>query len=136
MSNDDRLAVFIGHWMTQGKTVAGVPIVGGDVYTWGPGGCVVMHPYHGLIGDLGVGGLEVISPDPKTGQYGTHFFDGEGNVSMQTLSLRDGVWYWLGPRTRCKGVFSEGGRKLTAHHERSDDGEQWAPSMTVTLRKI
>src|SRR5262249_33119324 len=94
------------------------------------------HPYHGLVGDRGVGGLEVISPDPATGQYRTHFFDGEGNVSTQTLSARDGDWYWHGPRTRCKGVFSDGGRTLTAHHERSDDGENWAPSMTVTLRKI
>jgi hypothetical protein len=33
-------------------------------------------------------------------------------------------------------VFSDDGRMLTAHHERSDDGEHWIHPMTVVLRKI
>jgi hypothetical protein len=37
---------------------------------------------------------------------------------------------------RAAGGFSDDGRMLTAHHERSDDGEHWIPPMTVVLRKI
>jgi len=38
--------------------------------------------------------------------------------------------------TRCSGVFKNGGKMLTAYHERSDNGVHWVHSMTVTLRKI
>jgi hypothetical protein len=37
---------------------------------------------------------------------------------------------------RCKGVFTDNGKILTAHHETSDDGKQWRPLMIVTLRKV
>ena len=122
-----RLNVFIGRWLTEGKTVAE-----GSA----PGGHFVMHPAYGRIGSMAVGGLEVIGFDPSTGQFQTYFFDSEGNTVRQTLSNRDRVWTWLGPHVRCRSEFSGDGRTLTAHHERSDDGEHWKSSMTVTLRKI
>jgi hypothetical protein len=136
-----RLEVFIGRWITEGQTVesseaASVPIVASDVYQWAPGGRFLMHPAYGHIGPLEVGGLEVIGFDPATGQYRTHFFDSQGNVVTETLSQRDGTWTWQGAHARCTGVFSEGGKVLTARHERSDDGSRWEPSMTVTLRRI
>jgi|SRR5215813_8965064 len=136
MSKDDRLNPFIGRWITQGQTADGVPIVASDVYEWAPGGKFVMHPAYGRIGDQEAGGLEVITPDTETGHYRTHFFDSQGSLTNQRLSLRDRAWFWEGDRTRCRGVFSEDGRKLTAYHERPDDDGQWVPSMTVTLRKI
>src|SRR5262245_3443344 len=125
----------------EGQTVsqAGVPaepIVASDTYQWAPGGQFVMHPAYGRIGSMEVGGLEVIGYDAATGQFHTYFFDSQGSASRETLFFRDGVWTWLGSHTRCKGVFSDDGRTLTARHERSDDGEHWTPSMTVTLRKI
>jgi hypothetical protein len=137
----ERLSVFIGRWLTEGETVAeaGVPaasIVASDIYQWAPGGRFVMHPAYGRIGSMGVGGLEVIGYDASTGQFQTHFFDSEGNTQRETLSYHDGVWTWQGSRARCRGIFSDGGRTLTARHERSDDGEHWTPSMTVTLRRI
>ena len=85
---------------------------------------------------MAVGGLEVIGFDASTGQFQTYFFDSNGNTVRETLSYRDGVWTWQGPRIRCRGKFSDDGRTLTADHERSDDGEHWKPSMIVTLRKI
>jgi len=137
----DRLNVFIGRWLTEGETVSeagaqATPIVASDVYQWAPGGRFVIHPAYGRIGSAAVGGLEVIGYDASTGQFQTHFFDSEGNTTRETLSYRDGIWTWQGGRTRCRGVFSDDGRTLTANHERSDDGEHWRPSMTVTLRKI
>jgi hypothetical protein len=95
-----------------------------------------VHPAYGRIGSMEVGELEVIGYHATSGQFHTHFFDNHGGVSHQTLSVRDDVWTWLGSRTRCKGMFSDDGRVLTAHHERSDDGEHWIPSMTVVLRKV
>ena len=95
-----------------------------------------MHPAYGRIGEVGVGGLEVIGCDPATGQYRTYFFDSQGNIITETLSYRDGTRTWQGEHARCTGVFSEDGKTLTARHERCDDGLHWEPSMTVTLRKI
>jgi Protein of unknown function (DUF1579) len=137
----ESLNVFIGRWLTEGETVAepgasATSIVASDIYQWAPGGHFVMHPAYGRIGSVPVGGLEVIGYDPSTGQFQTHFFDSDGNTAHETLSFRDGVWTWQGSRVRCRGVFSDNGRTLTAHHERSDNGEDWKPSMTVTLRKI
>jgi hypothetical protein len=137
----ERLKVFIGRWLTEGETVAtpaapAMQIVASDVYQWAPGGHFVMHPAYGRIGDVDVGGLEIIGYDASTGQYRTHFFDSQGNIITETLSYKDGVWIWQGVNARCSGIFTAGGKILTARHERSDDGVHWGPSMTVTLRKI
>jgi len=137
----ERLDAFIGQWITEGATVGShdadpAQIVASDIYQWLPGGHFVMHPAYGRIGSLEVGGLEVIGYDPATGNYRTHFFDSQGNIVVETLSYRDGTWTWQGAHVRCTGVFTEGGKVLTARHERSDDGIHWVPSMTVTLRKI
>jgi hypothetical protein len=136
----ERLDVFIGRWITEGETAGSpgapaVPIVASDVYQWVPGGHFIMHPAYGRIGDVGVGGIEIIGFDPGTGQYRTWFFDSQGNNSSQTLSYRDGVWTWQGEHARCNGEFTDDGRTLIARHERSDDGAHWVPSMTVTIRK-
>jgi len=137
----ERLNVFIGRWLTEGETVAedsapAAPIIASDVYEWAPGGHFVMHPTYGRIGSMAVGGLEVIGFDASTGQFQTYFFDSEGNTVRRTLSNRDGVWTSQRPHVRCRAEFSGDGRTLTAHHERSDDGEHWKSSITVTLRKM
>lgn len=41
-----------------------------------------------------------------------------------------------GEHARCTGVLSSDGETMTAHHERSDDGVRWVPSMVVTLSKV
>jgi hypothetical protein len=137
----DRLEVFIGRWLTEGETVAtaeapSARIFASDVYQWGPSGQFIIHPAYGRIGGQDLGGLEVIGYDPATGQLRTHFFDHAGNVITETLTFRDGTWMWQAMHHRCKGVFTDNGRILTAHHEHSVDGKQWRPLMTVTLRKV
>ena len=137
----DDLNVFIGRWLTEGETVAtpeapSVRIFASDVYQWGPGGRFIVHPAYGRIGDQEVGGLEVITYDAATDQFRTHFFDHAGNVIVEALTFRSGTWTWQAAHHRCKGVFTDNGRTLTAHHERSEDGKHWVPSMVVTLRKV
>jgi hypothetical protein len=107
-----------------------------DVYEWGPGGHFMIHPAYGRIGEQDVGGLEVIGYDSTTRQFRTHFFDRTGNLITETLSFRAGTWTWRAMHHRCTAVFTDSGRTLTAHHERSDDGQRWVPSMVVTLRKV
>src|SRR5262245_51025839 len=137
----DRLDLVIGPWLTEAETVAtpggaSVRIFASDDYKWGPGGQFIMHPAYGRIGEQDVGGLEVIGYDPATDQFRTHFFDHTGSVTTETLTLRDGTWTWQATKHRCTGVFTDNGRTLTAHHEQSADGQRWAPSMIVTLRKV
>jgi hypothetical protein len=111
-------------------------ITASDVYQWVPGGFFVLHPAYGRVGEIEVGGVEMIGYDPASGTYRTHFFDSQGNASTHELTFRDGVWTWQGEHTRCRGVFTDDGKTMTAHHERSDDGVTWVPSMDVTLRKV
>jgi uncharacterized protein DUF1579 len=137
----DRLDVFIGRWLTEGETVAtpeapSVRIFASDVYQWGPGGRFIMHPAYGRIGEQDVGGLEVIGYDPATAQFRTYFFDHTGNVITETLTLQADTWIWQATHHRCKGIFTDNGRTLTAHHEQSHDGKHWTPSMVVALRRI
>ena len=136
-----RLDAFIGRWLTEGETVAiaDVPaarILASDVYQWAPGGHFVIHPAYGRIGDVDVGGVEIIGYDASTKQYKTYFFDSAGNVTTERLSYRDGNWMWEGDRVRCKSEVSDDGKVMVAHHERSDDGKRWVPSMTVTLTRV
>jgi len=78
-----RLEVFIGRWINEGYVVQedGTPgsrIVTSDVYEWVPGGFFVMHPAYGRIGDVGVGGVEIIGYDPASRKYRSHFSTARG----------------------------------------------------------
>jgi hypothetical protein len=135
------LDVFIGRWLNEGETspepgTSPVEIVTSDVYEWAPGGFFVIHTAYGRIGENEVGAVEILGYDPETGGYRSQLFDSFGNTSFSTLTVTEGVWGWVGALTRCTATFSEDGRIQTAHHERSEGGKTWEPSMTVTLRKI
>lgn len=136
-----RLEVFIGKWINEGQTIptAEVPalrIVTSDIYEWGAGRSFVVHSAYGRIGDSDGGGTEIIGFDEATGGFRCFFFDSKGGITVETLVERDGVWTWSGERTRCTATFSDDRRVQHAHHEWSDDGEHWHPSMDVTLTKI
>jgi hypothetical protein len=137
-----RLDVFIGKWINEGRTIAvepgapAVKILTSDVYEWMPGGRFVLHSAYGRIGDLDVGGTEIIGYDPETGAYRSYFFDSQGNVSTDTLAADGDTWIWQGEDTRCTAVFTDCGKVQTAHHERLDDGGGWVPAMDVTLIKV
>jgi uncharacterized protein DUF1579 len=136
-----RLQSFIGRWITEGETIPepdqpAVKILASDIYEWAPGRFFVIHTAYGRIGDVDVGGIEFIGYDPDTGQYRTWFFDSQGHVSTQQLTFRDGVWQWRDERTRATARLSDDGKTLPTHHERSDDGVHWIPSMDVTLTRV
>jgi Protein of unknown function (DUF1579) len=136
-----RMEVFIGKWINEGHTIAsaGAPslkIPTSDVYEWMPGGFFVLHTAYGRIGDMDVGGTEIIGYDAASGTYRSHFFDSQGNTTTDELTVDGDTWTWRGAQTRTTAVFGDNGKTQTAHHERSDDGVNWVPSMEVTLTKV
>ena len=69
-----RLNAIIGRWNNEGHTInpdgtPGVKILASDVYEWAPGGFFVVHSALGRIGDIGVGGVEIIGYDPANQKY-------------------------------------------------------------------
>jgi Protein of unknown function (DUF1579) len=141
MPEHELLSSLIGKWITVGRTVPtgdepALPIQASDVYDWVAGGFFVIHTAYGRIGDVDVGGIELIGYDPETGRFRTHFFDSQGNISNQDLTFDDGTWTWSGESARATGVLSDDGRAMPTLHEWSDDGVSWRPSMDITLRKV
>lgn len=135
-----RLEVFISKWLNEGYTVEvpGVPavkIMTSDVYEWMPGGFFVLHTAYGRIGDMDVGGTEILGYDPATREYLTHFYDSRGNRHHGELTADGDTWTWTGDSTGCTAVFTENGRTQTAHHIRLDEHHTWVPAMEVVLTK-
>ena len=62
----------------QRPTPPAARIVTSDIYEWIPGRLSVLHTAYGRIGDLEVGGVEIIGYDAEGGQYTSHFFDSQG----------------------------------------------------------
>ena len=77
-----------------------VPIFASDVYEWMPGRFFVLHTAYGRIGDINVGGTEIIGFDPANQTYRTHFFDSQGNISRQESIAGDGTWIEMVPWRR------------------------------------
>lgn len=133
------LDVFIGKWINEGQTVGSAPavkILTSDVYEWMPGGFFVLHTAYGRIGNMDVGGTEIISYDAASQQYRSHFFDSQGNISLQELTVSGDTWKWAGEQTRCTAVFTDRGKTQTAYHERLDEQGNWVSSMEVTLTRV
>jgi Protein of unknown function (DUF1579) len=137
----DLLNTLIGRWITAGTTVSPdgsqtLELHASDVYEWVAGGVFVVHTAYGYIGETQVGGIEMIGYDPETGKFRTHFFDSQGTVTNQDLTLQDRTWTWTIAHARATGVLGEDGRSISTLHEWSDDGVNWRPSMDITLRKV
>ena len=134
----EALGVLIGRWINEGHTVAtrevpSVQILTGDVYEWAPGEFFVVHSAYGRIGDLSVGGAEIIGVAGDA--YSSTFHDSFGNVHTSRVEIDGDVIRWIGELTRCTATFTDGGLTQVAHHESSPDGIAWSPSTEVTLRK-
>jgi hypothetical protein len=96
----------------------------------------VLHTAYGRIGNMDVGGTEIIGYDAASQKYRSHFFDSQGNISMQELMASGDTWKWAGEQTRCTAVSTSRGKTQTAHHERLDEQGNWVPAMDVTLTKV
>jgi hypothetical protein len=137
-SEHGRLEVFIGKWINEGETVTtpAAKILTSDVYEWIPGRFAVLHTAYGRIGDLDVGGVEILGYDAEKGTYTSHFFDSQGHVSVDELIYDDGKWVWNGDRIRTTSEFSADGKVQRSRHEQSEDGVEWRLAMDVTLTKV
>jgi len=150
-SEHELLDVFIGKWITNGHTIPGsdgnaVKIHTSDIYEWAPGGFFIVHSTYGKIGFQDVGGVEIIGYDKISNKFDSHLFDSQDNILISELTLDNGIWTWTGPTPfqepgtmemhRATVEFIEDGKIMTAFHEVSEDGENWIPSMDVTLTKI
>jgi hypothetical protein len=111
-------------------------ILTSDVYEWIPGRFAVLHTAYGRMGELDVGGVEILGYDAESGRYTSHFFDSQGHVTIDELLYDDGKWIWNGERLRTTSTFSEDGKVQHSLHEQSDDGVEWRPAMDVTLRRV
>lgn len=136
-----RLEVLIGKWMNEGQTLASpdtlpVKILTSDVYEWMPGSFFVLHTAYGLIGGVGVGGTEILGYDAASQAYRSYFFDSQGNISTQQVTIQHDTWTWQGEKTRATAIFSADGTTQTVCHERLDDTGNWLVSMDVILRKV
>ncbi len=136
-----RLDIFIGKWINEGHTVAtaeapAVKILTSDVYEWMPGGFFVLHTAYGRIGDVGVGGTEIMRYDPTTGTYRSLLFDSQGNINEDELTVEGDTWTWAGATHRAVAVFSDNGKTQTCRHERLDENGQWVHAMDVVLVKV
>jgi hypothetical protein len=134
------LDALLGRWTTTGHTFGpdgapSAPISASDIYEWVPGGFFILHTAYGTIGERGVGGIEMIGYDAETKQFRTTFFDSQGNVTTEELSVKGTTWQWVGAEVRCTGMLEDDGQKMVCHHERLE-GETWVPSMDVTLIRV
>jgi Protein of unknown function (DUF1579) len=136
-----RLEVFIGKWINEGETVpaggaSAAKILTSDVYEWVPGRFAVLHTAYGRMGELDVGGVEIIRYDAESSRYTSHFFDSQGHLTVDELRYDDGKWIWNGARIRTTSTFSEDGKVQHSLHEQTDDGVEWRQAMDVTLRRV
>ncbi len=137
----DRLEVLVGKWINVGKTERmgdepPLDITTSDIYEWMPGKYWILHTAYGRLGNMDVGGVEIIGYDRETGKYVSYFYDSRGNVSEHEILVDGDTMTWKGKVTGCTAIFTEKGKVQTAHHVRLDENGQWVPSMEVVLTKV
>src|SRR5262245_53825727 len=124
------LEIFIGRWMTVGETVAtedapAVGIFASDVYEWMPGGFFILHTAYGRIGDQPVGGTEIIGYDLETKAFRTWFFDSQGGLITEALTVEGRRVTWQGETVRATSDFSADGSRQPCVHQRLTDDGSW-----------
>lgn len=92
-----RLDVFIGKWINEGQTVPPKPapfarILTSAVFEWMPGGYFVLHTAYGRIGNVDVGGTEIIGYDSTSKTYRSVLYDSQGNINEDELTVEGDTW--------------------------------------------
>ncbi len=67
----ERLNIFVGKWINEGYTIKApeasqLKILASDIYEWMPGGFFILHTAYGRIGNMNVGGTEILGYDTIT----------------------------------------------------------------------
>ncbi len=91
-----RLEVFIGKWINEGQTIASadapsVKILTSDIYEWMPGRFFVLHIAYGRIGNIDVGGTEIIGYETRT----TAVFTDNGKTQTARHERLDDSGNWV-----------------------------------------
>jgi hypothetical protein len=142
----EKLGVFLGRWHTTGEVAADGPgpapkVDAIDTYEWYPGGHFLVHHADGTVADDPIQSIEIIGYDPERRRYFAYFFDSTGGHGMEEIQRDGNTWTWRGSNVmgvkehRCVAVVSSDGKTVSARHEKSDDGKNWALWMDVTLNK-
>ena len=136
-----RLDVFIGKWINERQTVPttdapSVKILTSEIYKWSANRCFVVGTAYGRIGDTYGGGTEVIRYDEATDGFRTHFFDSKGDIAVETLVERAGVWTWRESAPAARQCSARTGRPCTPATSGQTTASTGARSMDMTLTKI
>lgn len=127
----------IGNWINEGHIVGtNEKILTSDRYEWIPGKFFVLHKAYGLMGEVEVGGTEIIGYDQEKKEYYSTFYDSQGNINHDSITIKDNTWIWSGQSHRATVEFTENNKKQTVKHEHLDQDGKWILSMEVILRKI
>jgi hypothetical protein len=141
-----RLGVFLGRWHTTGEVAATASTPGArvdaiDTYEWYPGEFFLVHHADGRVGDEVIKSIEIMGYDPERQCYYASFFDSTGGFGTEEIRPDGNTWTWRGSNVmgvrehRCHAVVSNDGKTVRARHEKSEDGENWALWMDVTLKR-
>jgi hypothetical protein len=141
-----KLGVFLGTWHTTGEvaateSTAAANVDAIDTYKWYPGEFFLVHDADARVGDGAIESIEIIGYDAERRCYFAAFFDSTGGFGTEEIRLDGNSWTWRGSNVmgvkehRCTAVVSDDGKTVRARHEKSDDGNNWALWMDVTLTK-
>lgn len=114
-----RLEIFIGKWINQGHTIASadapeVSIPTSDVYEWMPGGFFVLHTAYGRIGNLDVGGTDILGYNVTSSIARTSLTVRATSVPMNSrLAVTLGNGVGSGPAARRSSLIMAKRRRLT-----------------------
>ncbi len=101
-----------------------------------PGGFFVLHTAYGRIGNIDVGGTEIIGYDAASKTYRSVLYDSQGNINEDELIVEGDTWTWAGTTHRARSEFTDNGKTQTCRHERMDESGKWMHAMDVVLVKV
>lgn len=130
----ERLDVFAGSWDTTITMPDGATSEATDTYRWVSGGHFMLHEVDALVDGKRLQSVEMMVPDGEGG-VSLRSYDANGSVNDFTARLDGNGWSIEGEQQRFAGQFAKDGQTLSgAWQQRGDDGN-WAPLMSVELRK-
>jgi hypothetical protein len=133
----EQLDVFVGRWKTQGQSYGpDAPMVGDESYEWLPGEFFLAVRFDRRVGDGEHRGLGVMGYDESRQVHFATMYDNLGFARTSDLRVRGRVWTFDGPWERANYAFSEDGRTITIHWERTFDGANWQPLCDLKATKV
>ena len=144
-----RLEVFVGKWVVEGKQLAGLVLKSADItaletYEWLPGRFFLAHNFEAQIGADAASCIDIIGKGEDANSLASHTFYSNGTSREWKYTERQGTWVVEGTanmggtpgQVRCTSVFSDDGKAIKGTWESSADGSQWEPFWHTRSKKI